>query len=101
MRVYHANFYRVLFAVRPDEKRFAVRFRAFAVRPGRTANPLFPVVIDIYYVATYHVETITFAKTCANHGKNKSSKFIKKTTHLDDMMIHNLVICLVQTQLRW
>jgi hypothetical protein len=34
--------------VRPDKKThgkgFAVRFKAFAVRSGRTAKPLFPVV---------------------------------------------------------
>jgi hypothetical protein len=35
MRVYCVTFYHVL---------FAVRFRAFAVRQGRTANPPFPVV---------------------------------------------------------
>jgi hypothetical protein len=28
------------------DKEFAVRFRAFAVRHGRTAKPLFPVVRD-------------------------------------------------------
>ena len=30
----------------------------------------------------------------------KSSKFMKKITHIDDMMIHNLVKYLVQTRLR-
>jgi len=46
---------------------------------------------------TYLVETTTFVKTRANHGKKKSSKFNKKKiTHIDDMMIHNLVKYLVQ-----
>ena len=30
----------------------------------------------------------------------KSSKFTKKITHVDDMMIHNVVKYLVQTRLR-
>ena len=37
-----------------------------------------------------------FVKTHANHGK-KISKFTKNITHVDDMMIHNLVKYLVQT----
>ena len=41
----------------------------------------------------------TFMKTHVNHGK-KSSKFVKKFTHIDDMMIHKLVKYLVQTRLR-
>ena len=35
-------------------------------------------------------------KTRANRGK-KSSKFTKKITHVDDMMIHNLIKYLIQT----
>ena len=46
----------------------------------------------------YQVQIIVFLKIRANHDK-KSSKFIKKITHADDMMIHNLVKYLVQTQL--
>ena len=38
----------------------------------------------------YLVETTAFVKTRANYGK-KSSKFTQKITHVDDMMIHNLV----------
>ena len=41
-----------------------------------------------------------FVKTRANHSKKKSSKFTKKITHVDDMMIHNLVKYRVQTRLR-
>ena len=40
-----------------------------------------------------------FVKTRANYGK-KSSKFTKKITHVDDMMIHNLVKYVAQTRLR-
>jgi hypothetical protein len=29
------------------DKGFAVRFKAFVVRSGRTAKPLFPVVVDL------------------------------------------------------
>ena len=47
----------------------------------------------------YRVETTTFVKIRANHDK-KSSKFTKQITHVDDMMIHNLVKYLVQTGLR-
>ena len=39
-----------------------------------------------------------FVKIRANHGK-KSSKFIKKFTHLDDIIIYNLIKYLVQTRL--
>ena len=45
------------------------------------------------------MQTTIFVKTRANHDK-KSSKFIKKIAHVDDMMIHNLVKYLVQTRLR-
>ena len=44
------------------------------------------------------METTTFVKTCTNHNKKKSSKFTKKFTHIDDMMIHNFVKYLVQTR---
>ena len=40
-----------------------------------------------------------FMKTHANHAK-KSSKFTKKITHLDDMMVHNFIKYLIQTRLR-
>jgi hypothetical protein len=49
---------------------------------------------------TYQVETTTFMKTRANHNTKKLSKFIKKVTHVDDMIIHNHVKYLVQTHLR-
>jgi len=47
----------------------------------------------------YLVETTAFVKTRANHSK-KSHLNSKKITHVDDMMIHNLVKYLVQTQFR-
>ena len=43
---------------------------------------------------TYLVETTIFVKTHANYGK-KSSKFTKKITDVDDMVIHNLIKYLV------
>jgi hypothetical protein len=51
-------------------------------------------------MATYQVETTFFMKTRANHNKKKSSKFTKKITYIDDMMIHNLIKYLIQTRLR-
>src|SRR6185312_9666104 len=44
------------------------------------------------------MEIITFVKTVQTTAK-RSSKFTKKITHVDDMMIHNLVKYLVQTRL--
>ena len=49
---------------------------------------------------TYLVQTITSWKPMQTTAK-KSSKFTKKITHLDDMMVHNLVKYLVQTRLRF
>jgi len=45
------------------------------------------------------MEITIFIKTYANYYK-KSSKFIKKITHIDDIMIYSLVKYLVQTQIR-
>ena len=45
------------------------------------------------------MQTITFWKLVQTTAK-KSSKFAKKITHVDDMMIHNLVKHFVQTRLR-
>jgi hypothetical protein len=42
MRVYRANFYRVLFAVRPDEKRTAKTFRCVFGPLGARQTPCFP-----------------------------------------------------------
>jgi hypothetical protein len=42
------------------------------------------------------VETTTFVKTGANHGK-KIVQFQKKITHVDGMMIHKVAKYLVQT----
>jgi hypothetical protein len=42
------------------------------------------------------VETTTFVKTGANHGK-KNRPISKKVTHVDGMMIHNVAKYLVQT----
>jgi len=47
---------------------------------------------------TYLVQTTTSVKICANYGK-KSSKFTKKFTHVDDMMIHNPVKYLIPTRI--
>jgi anti-anti-sigma regulatory factor len=44
------------------------------------------------------VETTTFVKIHANHGKNFRLNS-PKTTYVDDLVIHNLVKYLVQTQL--
>ena len=46
----------------------------------------------------YLVETTIFGKFVQITAK-KSSKFTKKITHVDDMMIHNLVKYFVQTRL--
>ena len=61
----------------------------------------------VYVWGTYLVQTTAFVKTRANHSwkpvqtmVKKSSKFIKKITHIDDIMIHNLVKYLVQTLFR-
>ena len=39
-----------------------------------------------------------FVKTSANHDKKSCLNFPKKITHVDYMMIHNLVKYLVQTR---
>ena len=49
--------------------------------------------------ATYAMETSLLWKLVQTTAK-RSSKFIKKITHADDMMIHNLVKYFVQTRLR-
>ena len=50
-------------------------------------------------MGTYLVETTAFVKTRVNYGK-MPSKFTQKNTHVDDMMIHNLVKYPVKTRLR-
>ena len=55
-------------------------------------------MVDDYHLGTYLVETTTSWKLVQTTAK-KSSKFTKKITHVDDMMIHNLVKYLVQTRL--
>ena len=50
-------------------------------------------------LGTYLVQTTTSWKPVQTTAK-KSSKFIKKITHVDDMMIYNLVKYLIQTRLR-
>ena len=61
---------------------------------------LFSFVLMAFYTEnTYVVQTTVFVKIRANHDK-KSSKFTKKITHVDDIMIHNLVKYLVQIRLR-
>ena len=49
-------------------------------------------------LGTYLVETKLSWKSVQTMTK-KSSKFMKKITHVDDMMIHNLVKYLVQSRL--
>jgi hypothetical protein len=52
MGVYRANCYRVLFAVRPDEKRTVKTLPCvFGPLPWRTANLLFPVVRAYFVLA--------------------------------------------------
>ena len=51
-------------------------------------------------MGTYLVET-KFSWKSVETTTNKSSKFIKKITYVDDMMIHNLVKYIVQTRLRF
>ena len=50
------------------------------------------------YMGTYLVQTTTLWKPVQTTAK-KSSKFTKKITHVDDMMLYNLVKYLVQTRL--
>ena len=50
-------------------------------------------------LGTYLVQTTTSWKPVQTTAK-RSSKFIKKITHIDDMMIYNLVKYLIQTRLR-
>ena len=54
---------------------------------------------DVLDVGIYLVETTTSRKPVQTTTK-KSSKFTKKITHVDGMIIHNLVKYLVQTRLR-
>ena len=55
-------------------------------------------MVDDYHLGTYLVETTISWKLVQTTAK-KSSKFTKKITHVDDMMIHNLVKYLVQARL--
>jgi hypothetical protein len=48
-------------------------------------------------MASYQVQTTTFVKTQTT--TKKLFKFIRKITHVDDMMIHNLVEYIIQTRL--
>jgi hypothetical protein len=45
------------------------------------------------------METATFVKTHANHGK-RVVQIYQKITHVDDIMIHNFVKYLIQTRIR-
>ena len=53
----------------------------------------------VSYMGTYLVQTTTSWKPVQTTAK-KLYKFIKKITHVDDMMIYNFVKYLVQTRLR-
>ena len=57
------------------------------------------MVAVLWCMGTYLVQTTTSWKPMQTTAK-KSSKFIKKITYLDDMMIHNFVKYLIQTRLR-
>ena len=59
----------------------------------------FVLVFPLSYRATYAMETSLLWKLVQTTAKG-SSKFIKKITHVDDMMIHNIVQYHVQTRFR-